>query len=201
MRLEDYAIVLNDKSAKAVERSANVLHAVLSQQLGDRCEADVPRFQWAARPGVHDGRQWWLRVRPDLVDTAKIKTGLHGSLIRPVSVPHTGETVFYSVDYCADAPAHAIGALGLIRETVETKAREILGKAFDLDAPGAFCCINGLESRTHPITGRSKPRTRYYMSVSGTAQVRDAGELDYFLHRGIGRGRGYGFGLLMIEPT
>lgn len=200
MRVEDYAIMVADGAAAAVEENANVLHAVLSQQLGDRFEDGVPRFQWSALPGGDAGQKWWLRVYPERVDRDRI-AAIGGRLIRAVEKPADGATVFYSVDYCADASGRARGAPGLISRELEAKAREILGQAFAIDEPGAFECRDGLQSRIHGITGQSRRHRRYYLRVSGVARVHDSERLDYFIQRGLGRGRGYGFGLLIVEPV
>lgn len=174
-----------------------MLHALLSRNLGDRVIDGKPRYQWAPLAGDEIGDKWWLRVRPSAVDRQSVES-MGAFLIRQVPVPEKGETLHYAVDYTTNPKGGIAAAPGLMLADLERKARAILGEAFDLSGPGAFVAEQG--KRCHTLSKqRGMVMPRMFLRCEGIAPVRDPERLSYFLERGLGRARGYGFGLLVVQ--
>ena len=159
-----------------------------------------------AEPELHAGLDWSTfasKQMPETLPTGRVGFELRACPVVRKSTSSEKHRAGAEVDAFVDACWRETGDVSVSREEVY---REWLGRQLEnsgaslLRAELAAFRLNRVTRRTHETKRSSDTRRRPDALFRGTLEVKDGSTFLDAVHRGIGRHRAFGFGMLLLRP-
>lgn len=210
--MRDYVIALDPRIAPVIAQDWYKVHKLLSDQMGERVSdaggAQETRWQFCVDPrsliGDPSAPSRFIVVRATEAAAPSIERLAIAS--EDVHVPAQGDRVRFwlggsaKVSASIDIPAARFAASASGMSFEEGCARVLLAKS-GLSEPSFDGPVSSRRYDVWKDRRASRPIVKHGVFASGEADVSDLAALSVALASGVGRDRGFGFGVLILEPV
>lgn len=204
--MRDYVLALDAEVARSIRSDYYALHQRLYAAFGDRrdgCLRESPvRWQFSSDPrAILSGAGCGFVLVRATADVESRVAPL-AVAVQDVYIPRPGERVRFHLHACAKLARDDSYAERRLRARSEGRdvSREAVKTLMARSGFGDVSVGPLSETRFDVAVSRGKMVPKWGISASGEAVVSDAARASVAMREGVGRDRGFGFGILVLEP-